>query len=158
MKKQQDWSWSALRPEQKQVRNLIMGLEPGPPPRVSSPLLGSSMFPSVWPLQALCQAKPKVESLRCLLGVLLWGRPFQNKSKSFCWRQPQERWRLCYGSHQAGCLFWTWQQHRHTTDTHLKNHDLQPLSLEEKQVLDLKNLSLSETDLKNNSDDSSKKI
>lgn len=43
---------------------------------------------------------------------------------------------------------------RHT----FENHDLQPLSLEEKQVLNLKNLSLSETDLSNNSDDSSKKI
>ena len=40
--------------------------------------------------QPVMLKKPKVESLRCLLGVLLWGRPFQNKSKSFCWRQPQE--------------------------------------------------------------------
>ena len=42
--------------------------------------------------------------------------------------------------------------------TYLKNYDSQPFSLKEKQVLELKNLSLSETDLNSNSDGASKKI
>lgn len=49
---------------------------------------GSLAFPKAWPLQALCHTEPRGYSLRCLWGILLWGRHFKINPKHYSGDNP----------------------------------------------------------------------
>lgn len=86
------------------------------------------------------------------LGDTSPGKTFQNNPKPFCWKLPErDEGRtavpICLGAYlESSCHT---QALRHT---HRSNYGGQLFSFEEKHVLDLRNLSLSETDLRSNPD------
>lgn len=84
------------------------------------------------------------------------GKTFQNNSKPFCWKLPERDEGhtvvpICLGAYlETSC------HTRALRHTHRRNYGIQLFSFEEKHVLDLRNLSLSETDLRSNPDASQK--